>query len=632
MSTATAPPGNSTAAPIDSGAIAPSDRFNIAAFGDSLMWGQGLKREETFVSLIARGLQKVTGKRVGVAVNRSRSGAQIMDRGREREAFLDTFPTLFTNRPQRERFRSGEDEGRASDLYGEIPATFPTIRWQIQAVEEVIGKAIDVVLLTGGANDIDFDEVINPQEFPGGFIEEYDGKIRTIAHDDVLDLIRKTRAKCPNAVILVFGYYTPISYSSHKSKIRAFFKHEADDSFGWFINRAFDFIDVEKLILEAQVRSVWAQGRAQHWMRLAVADANAEAAVRGPGVLFIPSAIEGGRSAFGNNPWVHEDYTDPTSDFARSERVKRCPRAEHLDKMRTVAMFLLPGLGSQQACTALHDAIAAEGPESLVALLKSVIDSHGGKSWGDMRKRLVTEINRIQRALIASFLHPNAAGASRYADTAVERYHRHLKLSAEVDRLERPGKVLAAPATGESLSDKLTRYEMRGAGSLLADIGHLDVDAVSLRIVTARSSDEHLRPDISLIVLTRSGDGQTEQREFQLNFPYRIQFFPPSFVVKKFYPHFEPGETDRFTLNTGDRLRLTDIVGIKLAMGADPVVGSPSVATTKGTVWHPRRIALEINGRKVVDRVLSDVEIKPAGSIDLQYPPKASSVGPAVVK
>jgi hypothetical protein len=61
---------------------------------------------------------------------------------------------------------------------------------------------------------------------------------------------------------------------------------------------------------------------------------------------------------------------------------------------------------------------------------------------------------------------------------------------------------------------------------------------------------------------------------YQLNFPYRIQLTPggalPKLVLKKFYPHFEPGETNRFTIDTAGRLRLTDIRAVKIVMGPVP--------------------------------------------------------------
>ena len=614
-------PGSGAVAPPPVG-VAPQDIFRVAAFGDSLMWGQGLKRDETFAALITRGLGVEHQTTPSLVVNRARSGAVLMERGMQRADFLDTFPALFTSRPARQRFRDGDD-GRAVELYGEIPASFPTVQWQVDILSAEEGKRIDVVLLSGGANDIGFDSVINPQEFPGAFIQEWDGKIRSIAHDDLLAQIRRTRAKCPNAVILVFGYYAPLSYASHKSKIRAFFKHEADDDFGWWINRWIQVVDIEQMIVEARIRSVWAQSRAQHWMRQAVTDANRTDEVRGPGVLFVPSGMAGDNSVFANNPELHRDYTHPTSDDAQQRRQDGCPRFPQLSALRGMSIALsTTSAVSKARLRSLRDDI--DGPASLIAVLNALSDNPSDTRDRAEALRLIDkEISRIQRALIASFLHPDAAGARRYADNALKRYREHRKLSETIKKNQRPGQQTGLAVGGpETLEGKLTRYGMRSAGTLHADIGHLDVDAFSLQVVTQRDSDAHLAPDIFLVVATRDESGSTGERRYQLNFPYRIVPLPGGnlVIIKKFYPHFEPAETNRFTIDTGNTLRLDHITGIKVAMSPDELTGTVR-QDSYGTVWRPRRINLEINGVQVLDRTFRGREVRPGGELPLDYPP-----------
>ncbi|TBY81712.1 SGNH/GDSL hydrolase family protein [Rhizobium leguminosarum] len=627
------PRGPSVGAPQGNPA-APPEPLRIAAFGDSLMWGQGLPRDRTFVRQIAAGLGKLHKRKAAIAVDRSRSGAQIMPRATnrtdQREQFLDRFPTLFTNRPQRARFRSGEDEGPATKLYGEIPAAFPTIRWQIRAVDDALGKKIDVVLLNGGANDIDFEDVISPREFPGEFIEQFDGLIRAISHDDVLDLIRRARSKCPRAIIMLFGYGAPISYGSRQSQIRKFFKYEYGNDFGWAINKLSQnaFKDIERLILEARIRSVWAQGRAQHWMRQAVSDANANAAIRGPGVLFIPAGFNSSNSAFGNTPFLHQEYEHPVSDPVQKERVRRCPRQAHLDKMRSAALAVAVSSPANtpasvlKALKALQDVIDKEGPESLAKALAAYLKAASGRNRRELARTLNSEITRIHRAFIASFLHPNQAGANRFANNAVQRYSDHQNLVDDIEKGQNLGAAPAAPIGGpESTEDLLERFNLRGAGALLDDIGHLDVDSLSLIVVTARTSDANLAPDVSLVVKRRPlADGKPRDVEYRLNFPYDIRQNLPIVVIRKFYPHFEPAQTNRFTIDTMNELRLEDIVGFELHMGVDPLANNP---LPHGTVWRPIRVNLEINGRPVFDRLFNNVQVGPMGNVDLGYPPAA---------
>jgi len=611
------------------------------------MWGQGLADKDKFTALLARSLGAVHGMRGSVIVNRARSGAAIQDKGTEREDFLDTFPRLFKTRGQRARFRAGSDESPATDMFGEIPATFPTVRWQVDAVPQAVGKKIDVVLVSGGANDIGFDQVVSPREFPGAFIQEFDGKIRKICHDDVLELIRRIRAKCPNAVILQFGYFAPLSYSSNDKKIKDFFKHEYDNDVKWWINEQFDtadlefvhedLVDVDRQILEAKVRSVWAQGRAQHWMRLAVTKANRNAAVRGPGVLFVPSGLAPENSAMATCPFLYEDYTDPTSDSPRVRRRRECPREQLLDQLHNARTVLQTPVTAAGQFTALRDALMADGPESLVEALTETINHNQNNA---LRKQaaaaLGREINRIQRALIASFLHPNKEGARHYATIALARYTEHRELVADIKRYSRPGRRPAAlPSGQERFEDKLVRFGMRSAGSLLADIGHSNVDAISLLVVTARDADLSLTPHASLIIETRTAAGVKGQRRYLLNFPYRLNIVPathpPTVVVKKFYPHFEPAATNRFTIDTANGLRLEDIVGVKIELGPDQLAGQ-LLQGPHGTIWRPLRVEMEINGQKVLDMTFRTKEVRPGGVLNLNYPPKAPDNAPIAAR
>jgi hypothetical protein len=76
----------------------------------------------------------------------------------------------------------------------------------------------------------------NPQVHQGEWIEWYDGIIRKTAYDVVLMLLSDVRKKCPNAVVLYFGAFLPISYASNPNDLRAFFRHEYDDDVRWFLN------------------------------------------------------------------------------------------------------------------------------------------------------------------------------------------------------------------------------------------------------------------------------------------------------------------------------------------------------------------------------------------------------------
>jgi hypothetical protein len=224
-----APPGQPAR-----GAVAAT---HVAAFGDSLMWGQGLDRKDRFTQLITNLLPAILGGQPAVvAADAWRSGAQICGVGDDRQNFVDTFPGLFASAREKTAFLDGKGDRPATALYGENPAPFPTVRGQVALLSTAEGKAIDVALVDGGINDIAVEKIVDPTESPGEFVERWDGDIRRVGHDYVLELLLRVRRKCPKAVILYFGFFAPLSYLSSTTKLRDLFEYEIDDAIGWFVN------------------------------------------------------------------------------------------------------------------------------------------------------------------------------------------------------------------------------------------------------------------------------------------------------------------------------------------------------------------------------------------------------------
>src|SRR5450755_2253075 len=144
-------------------------RLRIAAFGDSLMWGQGLRRSERFSELFTAAMQREAGKTGDFFWDRSRSGAKISEQDQERDNFIDAYPFLFDIAAVTS-FNNGDEEA-ATALYGEEPATFPTIRGQVAMLPPADGKTVDVALVDGGANDINIVDVFNPQVADNEYVE-----------------------------------------------------------------------------------------------------------------------------------------------------------------------------------------------------------------------------------------------------------------------------------------------------------------------------------------------------------------------------------------------------------------------------------------------------------------------------
>jgi hypothetical protein len=233
--------------------------------------------------------------------------------------------------------------------------------------------------------------------------------------------------------------------------------------------------------------------------------------------------------------------------------------------------------------------------------------------------------------------HPNPAGAKSYADNAIMRLTQHLEVTDEIDRAAQPGSPLPTLG-GETLEDKLTRYRLRTAGPLRGDVGHLDVDSLAVRVITAADSDQNFFANVWLYVTTNANYGRAGSREYPVNFPYRSEetlvpgrggplTLDRAFWFHKYYPHFEPGQTHRYTMDTMGGLRLDEIVGCHLWVGDDPLA-EKRARERYGKVWRPETVTLEVNGQEVVSLDLLGQRFGFGDSIDLSYPTPQPNVSP----
>jgi len=653
----------------------------VAAFGDSAMWGQGLRRQDRYAALLLRMLPAIYGTPAELVWDRSRSGAQIYADQDTREVFLDRFPALFHNDAERQLFRDGSDESPASGLYGEVPAPFPTISRQVDMVGAEVGQGVDLALVDGGANDINLEDIINPVVSTGKFIERWDAVIRSVGYDDVVKLLVQLRKKCPNAVILFFGIWAPLTEQSRAKSIQNYFKYEKDSDFRWWLNmHVAHSVDVDALIAEAMTRSQWMRGRFHYWARQAVKDLNLDAETRGPGVLFVPSGLTNDNAIFARAPFLFEDYiysatnaagAHVVKDPALPRRVEECPRASVLTDLIKMYSYVEAvsirndgarkgGGGAQQGPkpTSLDrdsaDAAAAMATEIDAPLELKALLTQWGRAWqlgwsydfvANVWTKLAAEIARIQNCLIASLGHPNPQGAQSYADSANRRLTGYRAVLQQIQGIERhPGPQPGSPVFSESLDAELRRYRLRGLGSLLADVGHLDVDSLAVRVVTRRNSDANLRPDIWLVVTTLNASGQVATNSHRLNFRYRIVVDrrtagnSPGWTFSKLYPHFEPGQENFFTVDPLARLRLEEITGCAMVLGVDPIaaLGLPPPSghgvTSSGTTWRPASVELEVNGVKVVHLGFPpEAHFEPGSHLDLKYPDPNPGYAPPIL-
>ncbi len=619
-------------------AVAPAGSLQVAAFGDSLMWGQGNRRQERFSALFTGGLQARVGQPGVLVWDSSRSGAKIRALPGEQESFVDAYPFLFPDAATRRAFLDGRDESRALGLYGEVPATFPTVLGQVNMMPAATGRQIDIALVDGGVNDIAIEDIINPQIATGKWIERYDGQIRHVVDDNVTTLLRAVRAKCPNAVILYFGFFAGVSYQSSTDKIRAFFEHEFNDDFKWWFNQhIYTVTDVNDLINEGQTRGEWFLGRWQYWTRQAVNALSSSDAQRGPGIVYVPSGIRAIHAAFTTVSRIWEDYELPTSDPATADRLRGIPRQGEAGRMaqmyqQAVLRGAIGSLSEADRRQMARDLDARiNGPTSLKRNLQAYAAAQGGETTTRALIRgLAEEIYRIQHGMIASLGHPNTVGAASYARSATNRYAEHLQRMDRVLAENRAGigGPVAAPVgepPANTLDTLMRRYNMRGDGALAGAVPNLDVDSIALIIRTAAtSSTPMILP--AFLVLGRVGGGVliNELLTFQ---PYRRFEFPEDVVIlDKRYPYLDPGQTNRLTLAVFG-VQLEEIASAALVLGPDP-----GQITSGGRSWTPASIELEVNGWRVhTVAIPAGTRLGPGGHLDLGWPGPAPDFQPPPV-
>lgn len=488
--------------------------FRVAVIGDSAMWGQGLLREQTFAHRAATALAERAGEPLEILPGRgeeplrgeARSGATLTetvprlilhetadgdligglaDAQRVRNDFVDAYPYLFGSDEERSRFRQGLDERPAARLYGENPASFPTVADQIRHLGENGGADVDLVLLDGGVNDVDFEGVLNSQEGPD--LATVLAVVERVFTTDLDATLHRARRAFPNAVIVVTGYFAGLSRESDRGAIKKLFEHMSGkpewqlqvnstyQSFPlpfWVASPALGAIlqllttDVDALITESVRRTVLASAHAAHHIHRTVAEFTSAA----PGVVFAHPAFRPEHAAFAPESLVFEGYdvdadAGPTAirDPQTQRRADSVPGRRLLDHYRLIgALATQIDLGFDD----FHDDLARSVREVVEARRISGSMRRAGDRYLDNRSEgrardliapAARELARIERALMASFLHPNEQGAQRYSAHVVTASDRRTRfalrsaLAPDPDRGVSLGSVLRRLGSGSSI-------------------------------------------------------------------------------------------------------------------------------------------------------------------------------------
>jgi lysophospholipase L1-like esterase len=158
------------------------NELNMVVLGDSILWGQGLKKEHKSWYLIKQWLEESARVRVNERVE-AHAGAVI--------------GTVGTAPP------------KTLTLYGEISSAWPTLHDQVDdALRGLDDPAVvDLVLVDGCINDVNARRFMNAANTPEGI----EALAREKCAAPVEGLLNRIASSFPNAHIIVSGYYPVVS-------------------------------------------------------------------------------------------------------------------------------------------------------------------------------------------------------------------------------------------------------------------------------------------------------------------------------------------------------------------------------------------------------------------------------------
>ena len=407
--------------------------LRVAVLGDSAVWGQGLPRDAKFAIVAAREIAE-RDAREGVVIEpfSARSGAKIVadeDDGAvrvglpsgavvtvtpgDRVDFYDVYPSLFSTDEEAGDFLAGTNEEPAFELFADIPASFPTVTYQLQRVTDAVGRDIELVIIDGSINDIDIAEGARPGVFESRRARRAHPQVRLRR---VLAAARSARDKFPGAVIVATGYFSPFSVDSDRDELEALAKYLSRQP-GWLL-AANDVLtsswgsillfplsllgeDVGAAVEKVIRRSEFAHRRGLFWLRRAVADLN-ETAMARPGLIFAHPGFRPDNSAFASGTaFLHEGYKPPGADdhevrdAVLDQRLQAIPRrsspggpAPRSRPSDRAGRRRRRHLDIERALRALADLRSAlDGPRSVRARLNAVVTAAGAPRAACARPR-----------------------------------------------------------------------------------------------------------------------------------------------------------------------------------------------------------------------------------------------------
>lgn len=184
--------------------LSDTNPLHVLLLGDSIVWGQGLAEDHKFSYLVQEWLCQKTDRKV-IVTREAHSGATIR-----------------------------ADEESCPTAGGEVNISQPTILDQVKSARRFYtdGSQVDLVLIDGCINDVNFRNIINPEITKDKLADIINKK----CGEPSRELLERVTESFPNAWVIITGYYPIVTEKSAKNLamrllIRSFQPADAEEKF-----------------------------------------------------------------------------------------------------------------------------------------------------------------------------------------------------------------------------------------------------------------------------------------------------------------------------------------------------------------------------------------------------------------
>jgi lysophospholipase L1-like esterase len=182
-----------------------AEPFELLVLGDSIASGQGLREEHRFYTLTKNWLETeifAEQRKVNLKV-KAHSGTTLNLHGEEAAAFAKAEIDV------------------TDSLNPELNVSFPSVRAQIDIAakeyktEKISPESVNLIMLTGGINDITTAVILDPF----GDEKKLRAEIAKYCRDSMREILEHAGSVFPNATIVLAGYYPLISTKTSSGKL-----------------------------------------------------------------------------------------------------------------------------------------------------------------------------------------------------------------------------------------------------------------------------------------------------------------------------------------------------------------------------------------------------------------------------